>query len=147
MDRIYKLSACILAITTDGKILTATRRNSPVLALPGGKRDDGETLLQCAIRETIEETGMDFTGHVPFHLYGAVIPGGTDNRDFYCQSFGFLVQGSSNEIAIPGGIEQGIEAAWHTPMELLCKGAFVQYNANVLKNAIAIDKFKEYLHG
>lgn len=146
MDRVYKLSACILAITTDGKILTATRRNSPVLALPGGKLDDGETLLQCALRETIEETGMNFNGHSPFHLYGAVIPG-RDGRDFYCQAFGILVNGSSDEIQIPGGIEQGITAAWHTPMELLCKGAFVQYNAETLKMALLVEQFKERLHG
>jgi ADP-ribose pyrophosphatase YjhB (NUDIX family) len=116
------------------------------LALPGGKLDDGETLLQCALRETIEETGMNFNDHSPFHLYGAVIPG-RDGRDFYCQAFGILVEGASDQIQIPGGIEQGITAAWHTPMELLCKGAFVQYNAETLKMALLINDFKERLHG
>ena len=146
MDRIYKLSACVLAITTDGKILTATRRNSPVLALPGGKLDEGETLLQCALRETIEETGLDFNGLPTYHLYGAVVPG-RDGRDFYCQSFGVLVDSSSNDMQIPGGVEQGINATWRTPMELLCKGTFVQYNAEALKMALLIKEFKERLHG
>lgn len=146
MDRIYKLSACVVAVTKDGKILTATRRNSPLLALPGGKLDEGETLLECAIRETIEETGFNLNGIPPYHLYGSIIPG-RDGRDFYCQAFGFLIDATSDELGKPQGIEPGIEANWNTPMELLCKGAFVQYNAEALKMTLLINQFKERLHG
>ena len=145
-QRTFNLSAAILAVTKDGKILTATRRHSTILALPGGKLDGFETLQQTAIRETFEETGVAIEEYNLIPIYGAVVPG-RDGRDFYCQTYAVLLNGTSKEITIPGGIEEGITAGFHTPMELLCKGTFVQYNAEAIKMALMIEQFKERFHG
>lgn len=141
-----KYAACVLALCKDGRILTTTRRNTDVLALPGGKRDQGESLYDCAIRETLEETGVNLAGLDSVRLFSDV-EYGADGHDFSVDAFGILIHSNSADIVIPGGKETGITVGWHTPLELLCKGTFVRYNANVLKSAMAIDKFKEYLRG
>ncbi len=59
---------CILAITTDNQVLLAKQyRQGPekvLLELPGGGKDDGETPLEAAKRELLEETG--YTGDFEF---------------------------------------------------------------------------------
>jgi 8-oxo-dGTP pyrophosphatase MutT (NUDIX family) len=51
--------ACgVLAVDDVGRILLQRRRDTGQWALPMGKMDIGETPRQCAIRETLEETGV-----------------------------------------------------------------------------------------
>lgn len=64
----------------DGKVLLIRRRAIPgkgLLALPGGFLEPGERLLDCAIREMKEETGLDYTRH---YLERALV--GESVRDF-----------------------------------------------------------------
>jgi 8-oxo-dGTP pyrophosphatase MutT (NUDIX family) len=51
--------ACgILAVDEQRRILLQRRRDTDQWAIPMGKMELGETPSQCAIRETLEETGM-----------------------------------------------------------------------------------------
>jgi 8-oxo-dGTP pyrophosphatase MutT (NUDIX family) len=51
--------ACgILVVDDRGQILLQRRRDTGQGAIPMGKQELGETPSQCAIRETLEETGI-----------------------------------------------------------------------------------------
>jgi 8-oxo-dGTP pyrophosphatase MutT (NUDIX family) len=51
-------AAGILAIDDAGRLLLQRRRDTGQWAIPMGKQEFGETVTQCAIRETAEETGI-----------------------------------------------------------------------------------------
>ncbi len=73
-------AACLLLINPEsGSLRVTTRRNSDLLGLPGGKLDPtDETLLDCAIRETREETGIYVDSRETTFLYDALCPGEVD---------------------------------------------------------------------
>ena len=51
--------ACgVLAVDHLGRVLLQRRRDTGQWAIPMGKQELGETPSQCAIRETLEETGV-----------------------------------------------------------------------------------------
>ena len=51
--------ACgVLAVNEQGRVLLQRRRDTGQWAVPMGKQEFGETPIQCAIRETQEETGV-----------------------------------------------------------------------------------------
>jgi 8-oxo-dGTP diphosphatase len=47
-----------VAIIQEGKVLLTKRRDFEVWCLPGGEVDDGESLVQAALREAREEVGL-----------------------------------------------------------------------------------------
>jgi ADP-ribose pyrophosphatase YjhB (NUDIX family) len=55
-----------IAILENGKILLTKRRDLPVWCIPGGHLSPGESIVDAAIREAKEETGLnvDLTGLV-----------------------------------------------------------------------------------
>lgn len=65
------------------QILLAHRPRYDDWGFPKGRLDDGESLMQCGIREVIEETGLTFSlgGRLPDVAY--VKPGGRDKRVAY----------------------------------------------------------------
>ena len=51
--------ACgVLAVDGHGRVLLQRRRDTGQWAIPMGKQELGETPSQCAVRETLEETGV-----------------------------------------------------------------------------------------
>ena len=56
------VSAGLLIVCPDGWLLAHATRTSR-WDLPKGKIEPGETPLEAALRETIEETGLDFSDH------------------------------------------------------------------------------------
>jgi 8-oxo-dGTP pyrophosphatase MutT (NUDIX family) len=51
-------AAGTLTLDADGRILLQRRRDTGQWALPMGKMELGETVVECAVRETEEETGI-----------------------------------------------------------------------------------------
>lgn len=51
-------AAGVLAVNDRGEVLLQRRRDTGQWALPMGKQEIGETISQCAVRETEEETGV-----------------------------------------------------------------------------------------
>lgn len=64
--------AASVAVFRDGEVLLAQRANAPakgLWTLPGGRVEAGETLAACALRELMEEVGINariagFVNHV-----------------------------------------------------------------------------------
>jgi 8-oxo-dGTP pyrophosphatase MutT (NUDIX family) len=61
------LAVDVLAVDERGRMLLQRRRDTGQWAIPMGKQELGETVAQCAIRETLEETGVtvEVTGLLP----------------------------------------------------------------------------------
>ena len=58
---LHPVLAASVAVFRDGRVLLAARGRPPargVFSLPGGKVEPGETLVQAALREVEEETGL-----------------------------------------------------------------------------------------
>src|SRR5690348_14344469 len=69
-------AASAIVVDEEGRILLQRRTDNDMWALPGGAMNLGESLAECAIRETREETGLtvEITGIVgtytnPGHVF------------------------------------------------------------------------------
>lgn len=76
-DRLYParpIIAASIAVFRDGKVLLAARKETaanPIYSLPGGLVETGETLREAALRELMEEVGVEarilgFVDHVEY---------------------------------------------------------------------------------
>jgi bis(5'-nucleosidyl)-tetraphosphatase len=54
-----------ICITPENKILLVKGRRSGKWSFPKGHKEPGETYLECARRETLEEAGIDLTSYIP----------------------------------------------------------------------------------
>src|SRR6476620_9337085 len=52
-------AASTIVVDDEGRVLLQRRRDNDMWALPGGKMELGESLGDCARRETLEETGIE----------------------------------------------------------------------------------------
>lgn len=121
--------AVVALVIKDGLILAISRRNNKTkFGLIGGKVDEGETLEQALIRETLEESGVTITKTT--HIYSRVELGdGPNGEDFKAHCF------YANEWhGEPSSCEEG-EVKWLTKQKLLSldNGAFVDYNRTTLE--------------
>lgn len=118
-----KVAACVLVVSTDGRILAVSRKHDPNdFGLPGGKVDPGETPWEAARRECMEETGLEVTAmnQEPFHDE-------PDDNGYRCITFRAIVNGDIDTD------EAGV-VRWVQPGTLMA-GSFGPYNTKVLRKA------------
>lgn len=107
-------AASAIVVDGDGRVLLQRRTDNGMWALPGGKMELGESIGECAVRETLEETGItvEIVGIVgtytnPGHVFAY------DNGEVR-QEFSICL------LAHPTGgslrpSDESFEVAWFTP--------------------------------
>ena len=110
--------ACgVLAVDDSGRVLLQRRRDTGQWAIPMGKQELGETPSQCAIRETLEETGVrtEITGILgvysdPGHI--VAYSDGEVRQEWELILLGRPVSGT------PAANDEASDVGWFTPDQL-----------------------------
>lgn len=111
-------AAGVLAIDDAGRLLLQRRRDTGQWAIPMGKQELGETVSQCAVRETEEETGVRVEVTGLFGIYsdpGHVVyydSDGETRQEFESILLGRPVSG------VPTANDEASAAGWFTATEL-----------------------------
>jgi 8-oxo-dGTP pyrophosphatase MutT (NUDIX family) len=108
----------VLAVDEQGRLLLQKRRDTGQWAIPMGKQEFGETVTQCAVRETEEETGVrvEVTGLLgvysdPGHVVLYTSDGET-RQEYEVILLGRPVSGQ------PAANDEASAAGWFTVAEL-----------------------------
>ena len=111
-------AAGVLAVDGAGRLLLQRRRDTGQWAIPMGKQELGETVAQCAVRETAEETGVtvEVTGLLgvysdPGHIVYYESDGET-RQEYEVILLGRPVSGS------PAENDEASDVGWFTAAEL-----------------------------
>ena len=111
-------SANVAVVDDAGRILVIHRTDNDNWALPGGAQDFGESLPQCGVRETKEETGIDceITGLVGIYTDPKHVIHYTSN-DEVRQEFSvlFTARAVGGEVAAS---DESREVLWLAPDDL-----------------------------
>jgi 8-oxo-dGTP pyrophosphatase MutT (NUDIX family) len=110
-------AAGVLAVDDAGLVLLQRRRDTGQWAIPMGKQELGETVAQCAVRETAEETGVtvEVTGLLGIYSDPAHIVAYTDGevrQEYEVILLGRPVSGQPTEN------DEASDVAWFTVAEL-----------------------------
>ena len=110
-------AAGVLACDEDGRVLLQRRRDTGQWAIPMGKQELGETVAQCAIRETREETGVtvEVTGILGIYSDPGHIVAYTDGevrQEYEVILLGRPVSGQ------PAANDEASDVGWFTVAEL-----------------------------
>ncbi|MFE2061510.1 NUDIX hydrolase [Streptomyces sp. NPDC059467] len=110
-------AASTVVVDDSGRILLQRRSDNGMWALPGGAMNIGESLPDCAVRETREETGYDveITGIVgtytnPRHVFA--YDDGEVRQEF---SICFLARPVAGQLAVS---EESTDVRWFQPEEV-----------------------------
>ncbi|MEV7414869.1 NUDIX domain-containing protein [Streptomyces sp. NPDC089919] len=110
-------AASVVVVGGDGRVLLQRRVDNGMWALPGGKMEIGESIGQCAVRETLEETGIrvEVTGIVgtytdPGHVFA--YDDGEVRQEF---SICLLARPVGGELLVS---EESTEVGWFLPAEV-----------------------------
>ncbi|WP_420410025.1 NUDIX hydrolase [Hoeflea sp.] len=110
--------AVSVAVERDGRFLLVLRANPPaqdLYAFPGGRVDPGETLVQAALRELEEETGLRASNARPFATFDLT----ADDPEEANRSNFLLTVFRADD---PGGeacaLDDAKAVAWFTPEEI-----------------------------
>ncbi|GAA1163948.1 8-oxo-dGTP pyrophosphatase MutT (NUDIX family) [Kitasatospora gansuensis] len=109
-------AASVVVAREDGRVLLQRRTDNGQWALPGGKMDFGESIADCGVRETLEETGIEveIVGIVgtytnPGHVFA--YDDGEVRQEF---SICLLGRPLGGELRVS---DESFEVAWFTPEE------------------------------
>lgn len=107
-------------VVRDGRLLVVeeTVRGARVLNQPAGHLEPDESLVQAALRETLEETGWDVTLTAFIGAYQWTSP--ADGRQFLRLAFAAEPLLHHPDRALDEGI---VQALWLTPAELAAESA------------------------
>ncbi|MYR89242.1 NUDIX domain-containing protein [Streptomyces sp. SID685] len=110
-------AASAVVVDDCGRILLQRRRDNGMWALPGGAMRIGESLPDCAVRETREETGFDVeivgivgTYSDPRHVFA--YDDGEVRQEF---SVCFLARATAGRAAVS---EESTDVRWFRPAEV-----------------------------
>lgn len=102
-------------------VLGVSRKDDPnAWGLPGGKVEEGETEIACAMRELAEETGLHLAP-MP-HWYPEV----------FRREGGVTFQAGVNHVARVEAVTEAGRVSWVTPEQLMA-GPFGDYNRRLLQ--------------
>jgi 8-oxo-dGTP pyrophosphatase MutT (NUDIX family) len=110
-------AAGVLAADAGGRVLLQRRRDTGQWAIPMGKQELGETVAGCAVRETLEETGVtvEVTGILGIYSDPGHIVAYTDGE--VRQEYEVILLGRPVS-GLPTVNEEASEVGWFTPEEL-----------------------------
>ncbi|WP_327384726.1 MULTISPECIES: NUDIX domain-containing protein [unclassified Streptomyces] len=107
-------AASAIVVDDDGRVLLQRRTDNEMWALPGGKMEIGESIGDCAVRETLEETGIavEIVGIVgtytnPGHVFA--YDDGEVRQEF---SICLLAQPTGGSLRAS---DESLEVAWFAP--------------------------------
>ncbi|MYX06962.1 NUDIX domain-containing protein [Streptomyces sp. SID8375] len=110
-------AASAVVVDDSGRVLLQRRRDNGMWALPGGGMNIGESLPDCAVRETREETGfhIEVVGLVgtytnPHHVFA--YDNGEVRQEF---SICFLARPLGGQLAVS---EESTDVRWFEPREI-----------------------------
>jgi 8-oxo-dGTP pyrophosphatase MutT (NUDIX family) len=121
----------------DGEVLGASRRGKPdEVGVLGGKEDDGETALECAMREFFEESGVKLKDK-PILVMQEM-----DSTGYFTSAYLVVSKRDIDAIvkAYKGAvkeIEPGIFVSYN-PWTKLLSGPFAEFNAKLVSNLMAL---------
>jgi len=109
-----------------GRYLLIKRTDSGIWSFPAGGMEIGESLVDCAIRETHEETGLKAAVATPFALYSgpAYTYTNTFNHTYQHVILACLLSDVSGEL-IPDP-EEASDAGWYLPEDFPNQGPSMQ---------------------
>ena len=103
----------------NSEIVLIKRRNPPIgWALPGGFIDEGETAEHAALREALEETGLEITLLDLLYVYS------NPNRDTRQHNISIVFTATASHTQTPVGMDDASEAQWFTLSNLPSPLAF-----------------------
>lgn len=152
----YPLCVCVVVMSSDGQVLSTSRRHDPdAWGLPGGKVDpeDGDintdmegTLRAAGVRELYEETGLRVAPDTLIPLYTGPCKDESGGGNPDAMSVTYTLTLADAEKALrgapsgylradptpsPSPLGDGIFWAWKEWRELISEGAFRSYNRKV----------------